>query len=56
MSAAHRELDGLSLLTSIESIDIFELAGLGFEVDRILKEIAGVVQSMINTISLPEAK
>jgi hypothetical protein len=59
MSTAHRELDGLSLLESIESINIEEIAKLGFEVDRILNDIARVVQLIIDegaTIPPPETK
>ena len=59
MSTAHRELDGLSLLETIESINILEIAELGFEVGRILNDIGGVVQSIIEegaTIPPPEMK
>ncbi len=59
MSAAHRDLDGLSLLESIESIDILEIMNLGFEVGRILNEIGNVVQSIVeecSTVPPPEMK
>jgi hypothetical protein len=51
MSAAHRDLDGLSLLESIESINILEIAELGLEVGRILNDIGSVLQSIIDECS-----
>ncbi|MEP0914043.1 hypothetical protein NDI45_24340 [Leptolyngbya sp. GB1-A1] len=59
MSAAHRDLDGLSLLESIKSINMLEVAQLGSEAGRILNDIGRVVQSILNecsTIPLPEMK
>src|SRR2546428_164721 len=47
MSAAHRDLDGFSLLGSIKAIKILEVAELGLEAGRILNEIGGVVQAII---------
>ncbi len=51
MSAAHHDLDGLSLLESIESINMLEVAELGLEVGRILNDIGSVLQSIINECS-----
>jgi len=59
MSAAHRDLDGLNLLESIESINMLEIAELGMEVGRILNEIGKVVQSLVEagaTVMPPEMK
>ena len=58
-SAAHRELDGLALLESIESIDVLEIAKRGLEMGQILDDIATVVQAIIekcSTIPPPEMK
>jgi hypothetical protein len=51
MSAALRELDGLSLLESIEAINILEIAELGLEVGRILIDVGMVLQSAISECS-----
>jgi hypothetical protein len=59
MTAAHRDLDGVSLLESIESINLVEFAQLGFEIGNILNDIGEVVQSVLNAcsrISPPEMK
>jgi len=58
-SGAHRDLDGLSLLKSIESVDILEIANLGLEIGGILNDIGGVVQLILNESSQvrpPEAQ
>ena len=59
MSAAHRDLDGVSLLESIESINMLEIVRLGLEVSRILNDIGDVVQSIVedcSTVPPPEMK
>ena len=59
MSAAHRDLDGLSLLESIEAINILEVAELGLEVGRILNDIGTVLQFILSEgakITPPEMK
>jgi hypothetical protein len=59
MSAAHRDLDGLSLLETIETINILEVSDLGLEVGRILNDIGGVLQPIIKECSMippPEMK
>lgn len=59
MTAAHRDFDGVSLLESIESINLVEFAQLGFEIGNILNDIGEVVQSVLNAcsrISPPEMK
>ncbi len=59
MSAAHRDLDGLSLLKSIESINVLEVAELGLEVGRILNDIGSFIQSIVkecSAIAPPEMK
>ena len=59
LSAAHRDLDGLLLLESIESIDVFEIAKRGIQMGAILNDIASVVQTIIQECSAippPEMK
>lgn len=59
MSAAHRDLDGLSLLNSITSIDIVGMSQLGMELHKILCGIGSVMNGMLNDSSLtqpPEMK
>jgi hypothetical protein len=59
MSAAHRDLDGLSLLESIESINILEVAELGLEAGKILNDIGTVLQLILGEgakVTPPEMK
>jgi hypothetical protein len=51
ISAAHRDLDGLVLLETIETVNILEAAELGLEVGRILNGIGNIMQSILTESS-----
>jgi hypothetical protein len=51
MSAAHRDLDGLALLKSIETINILQMTKLGMEFGGILNDIGCVVQAILSESS-----
>lgn len=49
--AAHRDLDGLSFLESIEILDIWQIAQLGMELGMLLNEIGRTIQRILNESS-----
>jgi len=51
VSAAHRDLDGIALLQSIEAIDVHDVLSLGLEFGRITFGIGSTVQRILNETS-----
>lgn len=51
MSAAHRDLDGLALLETVESLDMEELFKLGLEIGTILNDIGPLIQKILSASS-----
>lgn len=50
-SAAHRDLDGLTLFDTIDTIDIYEIIDRGLELGKVLNNIGSVVQSILTASS-----
>ena len=51
MSAAHRELDGLTLLKAIETLDVVQIAQLGLEFGSMLNDVGVVVEQILGESS-----